>query len=65
MILWSKERYCDGSTYMGSYYIHYTQSLLTVLKKRVTVDKDHVKNIQKMVQTIHDDGQTKHMKFQG
>ncbi|XP_064384154.1 uncharacterized protein LOC135333176 isoform X2 [Halichondria panicea] len=41
------------------------KSLVLVLKKRVTVDKDHVKNVQKMVQSIHDDGQTKHMKFQG
>ncbi len=41
------------------------QSLVLVLKKRVSLDKDHVKNVQKMVQSIHDDGQTKHMKFQG
>ena len=36
-----------------------------VLKKRINVDKDHVKSVHKMVQSIHDDGQTKHMKFQG
>lgn len=29
------------------------------------MDKDHVKGVQKMVQSIHDDAQTKHMTFQG
>lgn len=38
---------------------------MTVLKKRVSVDKDHVKGVQKMVQSIHDEVQTKHMKFEG
>lgn len=38
---------------------------MTVIKKRVAVDKDHIKAIQKLMQYIHEDPQIKQLTFDG
>jgi hypothetical protein len=43
----------------------FLQALITVIKRRVTVNKDHVKAVQKLTQYMHEDPQIKHLKFDG
>ena len=38
---------------------------MTVIKKRVAVDKDHVKAVQKLAQYMHEDPQIKQLRFDG
>jgi len=39
--------------------------LVSLLKKRVQVDKDHTKGVQKLASSLLEDSQFKHMKFEG
>lgn len=41
------------------------QLLSSVLKKKVNVDKDHVKAIHKMTQSMHEDSNIRQLKFEG
>lgn len=41
------------------------QHLASVLKKKVSVDKEHMKAVHKMTQSMHEDGSIKNLKFEG
>lgn len=45
--------------------IKHAKSLIVVLKKRVQVDKEHVKAVQKLSQTLHEDSQLRQLTFAG
>jgi hypothetical protein len=42
-----------------------TKGLVTLLKKRVQLQKDHMKAMQKLAQSVHDDQQLRQVKFDG
>ena len=41
------------------------QSVVVLLKKRIQVDKEHSKAVQKLSSSLTEDSQFKHMKFEG
>ena len=47
------------------YSLSLPQSLASVLKKKVSVDKEHVKTIHKMTQSMHEDAGIRQLKFEG
>ena len=42
-----------------------SQALVAVIKRRVAIDKDHVKAVQRLTQYMHEDPQIKQLKFNG
>ena len=38
---------------------------MTLLKKRVQVEKEHLKAMQKLAQGVHEDSQMRQVKFEG
>lgn len=63
MLVYSNELVCFRFSVICAVVI--LQSLSSVLKKRVSVDKDHVKAIHKMTQNMHEDNNIKQLKFEG
>jgi len=52
--------------YMRIYVLLFVwQLLLTVLKKKLSVDKEHVKALQKMTQSMHEDSAIRQLHFEG
>lgn len=43
----------------------HVQGLVTLLKKRIQIQKDHLKAMQKLSQSVHDDHQLRQVKFEG
>ena len=41
------------------------QGLVSLLKKRVQLQKEHMKAMQKLAQSVHDDQQLRQVKFDG
>ena len=41
------------------------QGLVSLLKKRIQIQKDHLKAMQKLSQSVHDDHQLRQVKFEG
>lgn len=51
--------------YLAVVLFLFLQLLTSMLKKKVNVDKDHVKAIHKMTQSMHEDTNIRQLKFEG
>lgn len=44
---------------------YHVQGLVSLLKKRIQIQKDHLKAMQKLSQSVHDDHQLRQVRFEG